>query len=212
MKIAIIGAGGRMGRLLTAEALGRGHEVLAVVRRKAEDVDARAYVMLRDLYDLTYKDLKGWSTVIDAFGVWEKDRLGEHVTSLRHLANLLADKPERLIVVGSAGSLYVDKAHKQRLLDSPLMPKEYLPLSTAMTAAFDELRGRKDVRWTYLSPPGVFDADGARTGKYRAGRDELLLNAKGESRISYADAAIALIDEAESRTRVRMRFTVADAE
>jgi putative NADH-flavin reductase len=201
-----------MGKLLVKEALDRGHSVLAVVRGGAASVDRRARVLEKDLFRLTYRDVKGWEVVIDAFGKWEEDRLREHVTSLRHLANILAGRPERLLVVGSAGSLYVDAAHRTRLLDSPLMPPEYVPLSTAMTAAFDELRKRKDVRWTYMSPPGLFNAEGARTGRYRAGLDELLVNEKGESAISYADAAIALVDEAERREHVRMRFTIADAE
>jgi putative NADH-flavin reductase len=208
MKIAIIGANGRIGGLLVAEALRRGHKVLAVVRGNASQVDPRVRVLTKDLYDLRYKDLKGWRAVIDAFGIWDRDMLHGHVSSLRHLADLLAGRPERLLVVGSAGSLYIDKSHRTRLLDSPEMPAEYKPLSTAMTIAYDELSLRRDVNWTYLSPPAVFDADAPRTGSYRIGTDELLTGNDGQSMISYADAAIALIDEAEHANFVRRRFTV----
>jgi putative NADH-flavin reductase len=208
MKIAVIGANGRIGRLLVREAIGRGHKTLAVVRRRPEQVDTRARILVKDLFDLDYKDLKGWRVVIDAYGVWEKSELQGHVTSLRHLADILSGRQERLLVVGSAGSLYVDKSHSARLLESPDMPPEYRPLSTAMTAAFDELSLRRDVNWTYMSPPALFEPDAPRTGRYKLGADELLAAEDGASAISYADAAIALIDEAERANFLKRRFTV----
>jgi putative NADH-flavin reductase len=211
MKIAIIGANGKEGKLLIQEAICRGHEVLAIVRKEKEKVHPAAKTLERDLFELSYDDLRGWSVVIDSFGVWEPEQLPLHQTSLKHLSDILSGKPNRLIVVGSAGTLFVDPLHKIRLVDSDSMPDMYKPLARAMATAFDELRKRSDVNWTYLSPPGFFDAEAPRTGQYKSGRDNLLVNAEGASTISYADAAIAIIDEAEKPRHIKERFTIAGA-
>ena len=84
----------------------------------------------------------------------------------------------------------------------------FKPLATNMGEALVELRKRDDVKWTYLSPAGDFVADGARTGEYLLGGEEYFVNDKGESRISYADYAIAIIDEVESAAHIRQRFSV----
>ena len=81
-------------------------------------------------------------------------------------------------------------------------------LAAAMANALGELRKRNDVRWTYISPAGDFRADGERTGKYVLGGEELVLNSNGESIISYADYAIAVIDEAVSGGNVQKRISV----
>ena len=208
MKIAIIGAGGRAGTLLTEEALHRGHQVLAIVRRSDSEVRPGAAIMVRDLFALTWEDVKDCHVIIDAFGVWDPEKLTLHQGSLKHLADMLSGKPNRLLVIGSAGTLYVDPARKRRLVDSENMPEIYKPLARAMAADFDQLQGRQDVNWTYLSPPGLFDWEGLRTGTYQTGQDELLFSKEGESVISYADAAIALIDEAETGAHIKARFTV----
>jgi putative NADH-flavin reductase len=95
-----------------------------------------------------------------------------------------------------------------RLLDTPDFPDTFKPLVSSMATAFDALRARTDVKWTYLSPSANFVPDGPRTGSYRTGGDELLVNSKNESTISFADFAIAMVDEAESGKHVGRRFTV----
>ena len=164
--------------------------------------------MEKDLFDLTYDDLKENDAVIDAFAVWAEDQLYQHKTSLAHLSDILAEKPVRLLVVGGAGSLYVDPEHKLRLMDTPDFPDMFKPLASNMGEAFDALRTRKDVNWTYLSPSADFSAEGVRTGKYKAGGEELMTNSKGLSTISYADYAIAMLDEAELPKHLQERFTV----
>lgn len=211
MKIAIIGANGKAGRLLVREAIKRGHEVLAVVKTNYDNVDPQATILLKDLFDLKYADIHDCEAVIDAFGAWEPETLPLHTTSLMHLADILSGKNNRLLVVGSAGSLYVDREHQMRLLDSPEMPEMFKPLADAMATAFEKLKNRNDVNWTYLSPPGFFDADAPQTGRYKSGRDELLFNSDMASTISYADAAIALIDEVEHPKHTGKRFTIAGA-
>ena len=208
MKIAVIGANGKAGSLIVKEALERGHEVTAVVRDSSKVNNTQVKILEKDLFDLTYDDLKENDAVIDAFAVWAEDQLYQHKTSLAHLSDILAEKPVRLLVVGGAGSLYVDPEHKLRLMDTPDFPDMFKPLASNMGEAFDALRTRKDVNWTYLSPSADFSAEGVRTGKYKAGGEELITNSKGLSTISYADYAIAMLDEAELPKHIQERFTV----
>lgn len=207
MKITVVCAAGKQGRKLVAEALSRGHEVTAVVR-EADTAPAGTEVLEKDLFDLTPSDLKNSDVVIDAFGAWTEDTLPQHSTSLKHLCDILSGTDIRLLVVGGAGSLYVNPEHTARVSDGPDFPDIFKPLAAAMAKALDELRQRKDVKWTYLSPAADFQAEGARTGKYTLGGEELILNSKGESVISYADYAVAMIDEAETGNHIQRRFSV----
>lgn len=207
MKITVVCAAGKQGSKLVKEALSRGHEVTAVVRQ-SDKAPEGAKAIAKDLFDLTLDDLKNSDVVIDAFGAWTEDVLPQHSTSLKHLCDVLSGTDIRLLVVGGAGSLYVNPEHTACLSDSPDFPDAFKPLAAAMAKALGELRQRKDVKWTYLSPAGDFQADGARTGKYILGGEELTLNSKGESVISYADYAIAMIDEAETGKHIQQRFSV----
>ncbi|MBQ2594977.1 MAG: NAD(P)-dependent oxidoreductase, partial [Candidatus Riflebacteria bacterium] len=107
-----------------------------------------------------------------------------------------------------AGSLYVNKEHTAQVSDSPDFPEGFKPLATAMAKALSELRQRKDVKWTYISPAGDFQADGERTGKYILGGEELTLNSRNESIISYADYAVAMVDEIEKGSHIQQRISV----
>lgn len=208
MKIAVIGAAGKAGSLIVKEALARGHKVTAVARDKGKVTATEAAVLEKDLFSLTYEDIKENDVIIDAIGVWKPEALEQHQASLKYLADLLAGKPNRLLVVGGAGSLYIDPGHSARVMDTPGFPDMFKPLADNMAKAFDALRVRTDVKWTYLSPAGNFVADGPRTGRYTPGGEEIMVNSRGESEISYADYAIAMIDEAESGKHVNARFTV----
>lgn len=207
MNIMIIGANGKAGKLLVDEAIDRGHHVTAVVR-SGKSSNPNADTLLKDLFNLNKDDFNNQDVVINAFGTFAPDTLHLHGTSLKYLTDLVSDTPIRLIVVGSAGSLYLDEEHTIRLLDSPDMPDMYKPLSTAMTNAFDELKVRTDVNWTYFSPTLIFDPNGPKTGRYKIGHDNFMVNAKGDSYVSYADAAIAIIDESEQNKYPRKRFTI----
>jgi uncharacterized protein len=207
MKIAVIGASGKSGSLIVKEALSRGHDVTAIVRKSTSLVDPKAKVLVKDLFDLTYEDLKPFDVIVDAFATWAPESLPLHQTSLKHLTDILKNKPNRLLVVGGAGSLYVNPEKTVRLVDTPEFPDEFKPLATNMAKALDELRKCDDVQWTYFSPAIEFIADGARTGHYKAGGEQVLFNDKGESKISYADYAIAMVDEAENAKHVKQRFT-----
>ena len=209
MKIAIICANGKAGQLIAKEAVNRGLDVTAVVRD--ENRSAAPNALLKDLYDLTRDDLAGFDAVIDAFGAWTEDTLPQHSTSLKHLCDILSGTDTRLLVVGGAGSLYTNPEHTACVADGPDFPDAFKPLAASMGQALQELRGRDDVRWTYISPAADFQADGARNGAYSLGGEELTLDAKGESVISYADYAIAMVDEAVSGNHIRQRICVVRA-
>lgn len=207
-KVAIVCAAGKQGRLLVDEAVSRGYSVTGFVRGKDKVNNAKAKTVVKDLFDLTKEDLIGFDIVIDAFGAWMPETLPLHSKSLKHLCDILSGTDVRLLVVGGAGSLYVNKEHTLQVKDLPDFPEIYKPLATAQSVALDELRKRNDVKWTFLSPAGNFFADGVRTGKYILGGEEYFENAKGVSEISYADYAIAMIDEIENANNIQKRFAV----
>lgn len=206
MKIAVIGANGKAGRYLVQEAKARGIDVTAVVRQA--DQSGADHVLQKDLFNLTESDLTDFDVVINAFGVWTPDTLPQHTTALMHLCDLLKGRDTRLLVVGGAGSLYVDAAHQAQVMDSPDFPAAYLPLAQAMGEGLAALRLRSDVKWTYVSPPLDFQAEGPRTGKYQWAGEELTMNAKGVSALSYADYAVALLDLVQKPQFVGQRVSV----
>lgn len=206
MKIAVVAANGKEGRLIVKEAAERGFDVTAVVRSENRTVADK--VIKKDLFDLTAEDLKGFDAVVDAFGAWTEETLPQHSTSLAHLCDILSGTETRLLVVGGAGSLYVDPEHTAQVADGPDFPDAFKPLATAMAKALSELRKRSDVKWTYISPAADFQADGERTGEYVLAGEELTLNDRGESVISYADYAIAMVDEIERGDHIQQRISV----
>ena len=209
MKMAVVCANGKAGKLIVKEAVERGLDVTAIVR--GENRSAAKKALVRDLFDLTNADLKGFDVVVDAFGAWTPETLPLHSASLKHLCDILSGTDTRLLVVGGAGSLYVDPEHSAQVMDGPDFPEVFKPLATNMGKALDELRRRDDVKWTYISPAGDFQAEGERTGKYMQAGEELTLNGRGESIISYADYAIAMVDEAVSGNHIRQRISVVRA-
>ena len=208
MKLAVVCANGKAGQKIVKEAVERGLDVTAVVREENSTVAQK--VLQKDLFDLTRDDLSGFDVVVDAFGAWTEETLPQHSTSLQHLCDILSGTNTRLLVVGGAGSLYTNPEHTACVAEGPGFPDAFKPLAAAMAKALGELRTRTDVKWTYISPAGDFQAEGARTGKYILGGEELTLNAKGESVISYADYAIAMVDEATQGNHIQQRISVVE--
>ena len=205
-KIAVVAANGKAGKLIVKEAIDRGMDVTAFVRGENQTVAEKAVV--KDIMDLTAEDRAGLDAVVDAFGAWTPETLPQHSTTLAHLCDCVAGTDVRLLVVGGAGSLYVNPEHTACVADRPDFPDAFKPLAAAMAKALEELRARDDVAWTYISPAGDFQAEGERTGAYILGGEELTLNEAGESVISYADYAIAMVDEIESGDHIRQRISV----
>ena len=208
MKLAVVCANGKAGQKIVKEAVERGLDVTAVVREENRTVAQK--VLQKDLFDLTRDDLSGFDVVVDAFGAWTEETLPQHSTSLQHLCDILSGTDTRLLVVGGAGSLYTNPEHTACVAEGPGFPDAFKPLAAAMAKALGELRTRTDVKWTYISPAGDFQAEGARTGKYILGGEELTLNAKGESVISYADYAIVMVDEATQGNHIQQRISVVE--
>ena len=205
MKVAIIGANGKSGSNLVQEALKQGHDVTAIVRNK-EYKNGDVKVVYKDIFELTKTDLAGFDAVISAFAAWTPETFPLHKKVAKHLADALSGTKTRLLVIGGAGTLYADDKGTMAM-DTPDFPPEYMGVARATAESFFELKDRSDVLWTYVSPAGDYDANGARTGKCVLGGDNLILNSKNESYISYADLALAVIDELKNGAFVQKRFT-----
>ena len=206
MKIAVVCANGRVGRLVVKEAIDRGLDVTATA--KGENQTAAKQYICKDLFDLAAADVASYDVVVDAFGAWAEEELPNHSKSLMHLCDILSGTEKRLVVVGGAGSLYVNPEHTAVVSDGPDFPVMFLPLAKAQGKALEELRKRNDVRWTFISPAGDFQAEGERTGAYILAGEDLTLNERGESIISYADYAIAMVDEIVSGNHIQERISV----
>ena len=206
MKIAVVAANGKAGKLIVEEAVNRGIDVTAIVRGENKTVAPKAIV--KDLFDLTGEDLSGFDVVVDAFGNWTPEAIDLIPAATVHMAKVLTGTNIRLVVVGGAGSLYVDPEHTKTVVDVTPFPEALMPVVNGHAKALEKLRKFDDVNWTYVSPAGDFQPDGERTGKYILGGEELVLNSKGESVISYADYAIAMVDEIESGKHIKERISV----
>jgi len=201
MTIALIGATGFIGSRLLAELVSRGHAVTAIVRNP-EKVPALTGVkpVKGDIFD---KDglaalLAGHDVVISSVHYLASD-----ADAL--LGAVKQSGAKRYLVVGGAGSLEV--APGVKLVDTPEFPAIYLDEARKGGAYLDLLKQEKTLDWSFLSPSAII-APGERTGTFRLGLDQLLVDAKGESRISAEDYAIALVDELEKPAHSRRRFTV----
>ncbi len=208
MKIGIIAASGKAGTAILKEAVARGHEVTAFVRDAAKIKESGVKVVQKDAFQLTAEDVTGLDVVVNAFGA----PLGQehlHVEAGRSLIQAFQGAPDtRLIIVGGAGSLYVDEAKTLRVVDTPDFPDLFKATASNQAQNLQDLKESTGVKWTFVSPSAIFNPEGKRTGTYRTGKDHLLVNSSGESHVSYADYAIAIVDEIENPQHVNERFTV----
>ena len=209
MKIAVIGATGKAGSLIAREARIRGHEVTAVVRPgSASRLEFPYKTIERDLFELTSEDVSDFEVVINAFGTSfsKPGQEHQHLTAVEHMIQVFSKLPNvRLITIGGAGSLYKNKEETKRVLDD--IPQEFKAVPEFAAKGYDLIK-TSNINWTYMSPPENFDAGGVRTGKYLLGSDYVIPNSYGESYGSYADFAVAMVDEAEQGRHTRKRFTM----
>lgn len=210
MHIALIGASGFVGSALLKEALSRGHRITALVTQPQKLATAANLTAVKadvNETDALAAQLKGHDAVMSAFsGHAHADTQAYYLNGIRSIiaATRRADV-SRLLVVGGAGSLEV--APGVQLLDTPQFPAQYKATAEGARQALQLLRGEDGLDWTMLSPSALI-APGERTGRFRLGRDELVRNAAGESRISVEDYAVAFVDELEKPAHRRQRFTV----
>lgn len=205
MKVVLYGASGNAGSRILCELQSRGHHVTAAVRNP-EKLPAETKTVRDDLsnIDRIAEIIAGSDAVISAYmpPPDDTDQLipvtGRLIDAIRKSGN------PRLIVVGGAASLEV--APGLTLLASGHVPAAWLPIATSHSKTLDLLKS-SDIPWTYFSPAGFFEP-GQRTGKFRLGKDQLITDEKGDSRISYEDYAVALVDELEYPANIRQRFTI----
>ncbi|KAG1465580.1 hypothetical protein G6F56_004855 [Rhizopus delemar] len=209
VKVAIIGASGKSGQVILEESIARGFEVTAIVRNKSK-ITKKVEIIEKDIHHLTRADLERFDVVVNAFGSAPGSESEHHVFGKKLIEELQGTKT-RLIVVGGAGSLYVDEEKKIRLIDTEKFPKEYVPIASNQAKNLEDLKASSGVNWTFISPPAIFDPAGEKTGKFKLGKDNLIVNSKNEPYISYADYAIALVDEIEQAKHLNTRFTVVSA-
>lgn len=211
MKILIIGANGKLGRLLTAKATERGHEVTALSPDGMGNASFAGKVLEKSLFDLTEEDLAGIDAVLSAFGGGFDADPAVNRQAVDRLIHLIGDKYIRLLTVGGAGTLWTDKTHTERVWQTPSHPDFLRGISENLTLALEDLRLSDLAHWTFFCPSLFFDYEGAETGKWKIGTDgEVLKNADGVSRISYRDFASAMICEAENGEYGRCQITVCE--
>jgi putative NADH-flavin reductase len=201
MKLILLGATGQVGSRLLNEALARGHSVTGVARYvdslpthptlELKKADATDYTQLPAI-------LTGHDAVISALPF-------RNFAGNTFVSAVKAARVDRLLVVGGAGSLEI--APGQALVDTPDFPTEYKTEALAGRDFLNVLRATTELNWTFLSP-SAFLHDGPRTGKFRLGKDTLLVAPDGQSHISIADYAIAFLDEVERAQHTHSRFTV----
>jgi putative NADH-flavin reductase len=200
--IAIIGATGRAGSRLLEEALRRGHTVTAIARKASEKLSGRANVKAVDVDALNApaleKALAGHDAVFSAAHF-------STVPPQAIIGPVQRAGVQRLLVVGGAGSLFA--APGLKVIETPNFPDAYRAEATAGGVFLDALRNEKELDWTFLSPSAEF-VEGERTGKFRLGKDDLLVSAEGRSWITFEDYAIAFIDELEKPAHSRQRYTI----
>lgn len=215
MKIALLGAAGRIGSEIREEALRRGHEVTAIVRStgRLEEKPGLA-VVVADAYDAASlaSAIAGHDVFVSAFSPDPAEPLKGKPARLKQahaaiLDGVRASGVRRVLLVGGQGSLWTSPG--VLVIDAPDYPAEKRPHSVANVEIYRDLAiHHNDLDWTYVSPPGRIDA-GERTGTFRTALDEFLRDENGVSFISRADFAIAIVDELENEAHIRRRFTVA---
>ncbi|MEN5379437.1 NAD(P)-dependent oxidoreductase [Sphingobacterium kitahiroshimense] len=208
MKVAIIGASGFIGSAILNEALSRGHDITAIVRNpeKVTVSDPRLNVKKGDVIkeEELVSLLKGNEAVISAYSANDSSTYVKAITAIINATKKAGIT--RLLAVSGAGSLEVKPG--VQLLDTPEFPAEWKDGATATRDAFDVIKQVTDLDWSVLSPAMVIEP-GPRTGVFRLGKDQVLFNDKGESKISTADFAVALLDELERPAHIKQRFTLA---
>ncbi len=192
MKILVVGANGRVGSLVVKEALVKGLEVVGLA--KEENKSTAIKFINKDALDLKKEEVKDFDVVVDAVGGWTSETIPNITNVMIHLADIISNLKTRLVVVGGAGSLFVNKERTVTVDMGKDFPDSWKPLSSAHFKGLKYLMGSQNLNWTYISPACDFVSDGIKTNEYQIGGEDLLLNSKGLSTISYADYAIALVD------------------
>ena len=211
MNVLLFGASGNIGHAIATELLRRGHVVTGASRGGTSVDGLDLPVVTADATDpeSVATHAVGYDAVISAIGPRHgADNDADILVGSAHglVAGLRTAGVDRLLVVGGAGSLTV--APGVRLVDTPEFHEAWKPAALAAADALEVYRKVDDLAWTYISPAALIEA-GEALGHYRVGGDELLTDEAGNSRITYPDYALALVDELEQGNALRRRITVA---
>lgn len=214
MKVALIGATGFVGKAILNELLSRGHQVQAIARKPDNDIQNAALTWDSvDIYDTAVlaKALKGNDAVINAFNAgWTNPSLYDDFLKGSKSVEAATEQAgiQRLIVIGGAGSLYINGV---QLVDTPEFPAAYKAGATAARDYLNILKENNNLDWTFFSPAIEMNphTSGTRTGKYRTGLENPVFDSNGKSVLSVEDLAVAITDELETPGHIRQRFTAA---
>jgi putative NADH-flavin reductase len=211
--LVLIGASGFVGSAILKEALDRGHKVTAVVRHpeKIKTIHKDLIVKQSDVSSAAAvaEVCKGADVVISAYNPgWKNPEIAKETTLVYRaiIEGVRKSGVKRLLVVGGAASLYISPG--KRLMDAGIIPESFLPAVRALANVYlIDLTAEKIIDWVFFSPAGIIEP-GLRTGKFRLGKDDMIVNEKGESKISVQDYAMAMIDELEKPAHHQERFTI----
>jgi putative NADH-flavin reductase len=212
-KIILIGASGFIGSAILKEALLRKNKVIAIVRNPDKIKVPDPYLTIRkgdvSSSDLVARLCKGADVVISAYNPgWTNPNIAENTLRIYPavLEGVKRSGVKRFLVVGGAGTLFVSPG--KRIMDSGMIPEPYLPAVRALGKFYlDILSSETELDWVFFSPANTI-TPGKRTGKYRLGKDNMIVDSEGKSNISVEDYAVAMIDEAENPAHHRERFTI----
>ena len=212
-EVLLIGATGFVGSAILNELLNRGHKVTAVVRDPAKlEGKAGVTAVKEDVanVDAIAALARGKDAVISAYNPgWANPDIATLITENypRILNAAKQSGVERLLIVGGAGTLFC--APGLRVVDSGAIPEAIMggvrPLGDFY---LNTLMNENDIDWVFFSPAGAFDENGQRTGMFRLGKDDLIVDAEGNSHISVQDYAVAMVDELEQEEHHKERFTI----
>lgn len=208
MKIGVIGATGKIGKCIFREALSRGHNVTAIIRNRGKVATPDLQLMEKDAFDLTVEDITKFDVVISAVG-FEQSKTEDYVRLGHHYINIFQEAPHvRLILVGNAGSLFIDEQRKLWVVDHGKMPNLLKTSALAQTISLMDFVGRDNVNFSVATPALFFDAAGAKSGQYKFAGDTIAVNDKGYSYVTYYDFASAILDEVENPRFEKQQFSV----
>jgi hypothetical protein len=205
MNVVLYGATGNSGQRILKELTNRGHHVTAVARDTSK-IPSTVKAVKDDLSNVEAiaSIIAGADVVVSAYAPPQDNTDALLGVTERQIAAVKKAGAARLIVVGGAGLLEV--APGVTLIASGYLPEAYLPIAKSHEKALGILKA-SDINWTYFSPAGYFEA-GDRTGKFRLGTTNLIANEKGDSRISFEDYAVALVDEIEIPAHERGQLSI----